>query len=128
VNLLLDTHVLLWAGLDSRRLSPRARDLLADPDQSLWVSAISAWEITTKVASGKLRLDIPAEQFFERALVGLGYADLAITHRHAFVAGSLPRHHGDLADRILIGQSLVEGFTLVSADATLRRYPVPVIW
>jgi PIN domain nuclease of toxin-antitoxin system len=122
VNLLLDTHILLWWLSGSRRLQAPARKAIADSVR-VYVSAATAWEIAIKIALGKLefRGDM-AEQLAKNNLLSL-----AVTVRHAETAGALPMHHSDPFDRLLIAQAKIESLTLMTHDARLRDYGVPVL-
>ena len=125
MKLLLDTHVLLWAGSLTGRLKSAARRLLNDPENDLVFSAASLWELVVKNAIGRdtFRLDVRA---FRRTLVDNGYTELQITCEHALAVGSLPPIHRDPFDRLLVAQAIVEGITLVTADPVLAKYPAPV--
>ena len=114
MRLLLDTHALLWALEDEPRLGPRARALLAAPQEALFVSLASAWEMALKVSLGKLALSLPVEQMTER-LPPLG---IGLLPSSCGTSGGSKRclHHRDPFDRMLAAQALVEGLTLVSAD------------
>jgi PIN domain nuclease of toxin-antitoxin system len=120
--LLLDTHVLIWWALDER-LSPELRAMIEDPDNVVAISVASAWEAEIKVQTGKLELR--QDVFADARLHDI--VELPIEHEHAITAARLPLHHGDPFDRILIGQALVEGMTLVTRDSTFERYRVPLL-
>jgi PIN domain nuclease of toxin-antitoxin system len=122
LNLLLDTHVLLWWLADSPRLSRTARTAIRDSDLT-YVSAASAWEIEIKKSLGKLS----APDNLEATLGAYRLRPLAVTVAHAIAAGRLPRHHGDPFDRMLIAQASLESLTLVTRDARLKVYGVPVL-
>lgn len=128
MKLLLDTHVLLWSASDPDRIAPAARAEIEDPANVRLVSAACAWEIATKHALGKLPLREPPEPFCRRALHDLCGEELAISVRHALLAASLPNHHRDPFDRMLVAQAIVEGATLVTADHLLPPYGVPLLW
>ena len=114
---LLDTQVALWALAGHRRLPAEARRLI---DASfVVVSAASIWEIAIKAAIGKLDAD-PAE--VRNALAPSGFGELAVTGEHATRVATLPAHHRDPFDRLLVAQSLVEGLVLLTADAQLAHY------
>jgi len=123
VRLLLDTHALIWWLEDSPELSSQARDLIADGSNEVAVSAASAWEMSIKEAAGKLR--VPAN--LDEALDSGGLAPLPITVDHALKAGSLPTHHRDPFDRMLLAQALIEGMTIVTRDSRFKAYGVLVI-
>lgn len=123
MRLLLDTHALLWWLADDGRLSPPARDAIADGANLVAVSAASAWEISIKKALGKLQApdDLPA------AIDDCGLQPLPITLHHAALAGALPRHHDDPFDRMLVAQAMHEGLTVVTADPAFAAYGVAVL-
>jgi len=122
LRLLLDTHVLVWFA-DDREVAPPAAAALRDPDTQVFVSAASIWEAEVKAMTGKLKID---GDLAGRAGEN-GFAELPITSAHAAVAGRLPRHHADPFDRMLIAQARLEGLKLVTRDAGLSAYDVPVL-
>ena len=122
MNLLLDTHVLLWWG-EERRLSPEASAAIADPENIVYVSAATIWEISIKRARGKLNVD---DAIFDVHLDG--FEELPITHREARQAGALPDLHSDPFDRMLIAQALALDLPLVSLETLFDRYGVTRIW
>jgi len=125
VKFLLDTQILLWAAGQPERLSPAARKQLGNPKNELLFSAASIWEITIKRSLG--RKDFLVEpRILRRGLLDNGYAELPITSEHAVAVDTLPDLHRDPFDRILLSQALIEGITLLTADAQLARYPGPV--
>lgn len=126
MRLLLDTHLLLWAAAgESRRLSAAATRLLEDPDNDLFFSAASLWEIAIK--HGRRRSDFEVDpRAFRRNLLLSGYAELPVSSEHAIAVAELPRLHKDPFDRLLVSQSLVEGVTLLTSDPMVARYPGPV--
>ena len=122
MNLLLDTHILLWWLMDSRRLSARARAAM-EQAETICVSAVSAWEIEAKRSRGLLR----APDNLESTLRGFDLRPLSLTITHAVAAARLPMHHRDPFDRMLIAQTSLESLTLVTADSQLAVYGVPVL-
>ncbi len=125
MKLLLDTQLLLWAAGQPERLSPRARRRLNDPDNELLFSAASLWEITIKATLG--RDDFRVEpRVLRRGLLDNGYVELPVTSEHAVSVDTLSLLHKDPFDRLLLAQALVEGITLLTADAQLARYGGPV--
>jgi PIN domain nuclease of toxin-antitoxin system len=125
VKLLLDTQLLLWAAGQPERLSARAKRQLNDPANELLFSAASLWEIAIKTGLG--RDDFRVEpRVLRRALLDNGYVELPITSEHAVNVDGLPPLHKDPFDRLLLAQALVEGITLLTADAQLARYRGPV--
>lgn len=123
-RLLLDTHALVWATGDRRRLGPVASDIIVSPDSDVFVSDASAWEIAIKVNLG--RMGFPLSRYAETP-ESLGFSVLAIATNHALAAGALPRHHGDPFDRMLVAQAALEGLTLVTSDAVMAAYGVPLL-
>lgn len=123
MTLLLDTHVLLWWLDDPKRLSKDARKAIRDGTNVVYISAAVVWEIVLKKALGKL--DVPDD--LEEALDANRFLSLPITLPHALAVQTLPDHHRDPFDRLLIAQALHEGFRLVSRDADIAKYPVPLI-
>ena len=125
MNLLLDTHLLLWAAGQPDRLSAQALELLENPDNRLIFSPASLWEIAIKRGLG--RPDFRADpRLLKRGLIENGYTELAITGDHALQVDSLPLLHKDPFDRILVAQALVEGVTLVTSDEAVARYDGPI--
>ena len=122
MNLLLDTHAVIWFLGGHDELRREARDAIESADR-VYVSAASIWEMATKVARG--RLEAPPD--FAHRLIDLGMLQLALEWEHARVAGGLPLHHRDPFDRMLVAQAIVERLTIVSRDEAIGRYPVPVI-
>ena len=125
MKLLLDTQVVLWWTHDSRRLSGTARELVGDPRHEVLLSAVVAWEIAVKRALGKVRVR-PA--LIPELLADGGATEVAVSVAHAAETERLPMHHRDPFDRMLVAQARVEGAVLVSSDAALRAYDVPVSW
>ncbi len=123
MNLLLDTHVLLWWLDDSPALSEAARSAIADANNLIIVSAVVIWEIRIKQALGKL--DISAD--FYEVIQNQGFEIIPITPDHAYAVGDLPMHHRDPFDRMLIAQAISEGFAVITHDGAFRRYPVSVV-
>lgn len=123
MDLLLDTHAFIWwAGVD-KRLAEVARAAIADAENRVVVSAVTVWEISIKRAIGKLEFRRDTLRVLEQT----GFEPLDITARHADLAGSLPLHHADPFDRLLISQASLEGFVLVSQDRKFLPYGVPLL-
>jgi len=126
LNLLLDTHVALWAITDSPKLSREARNLIQSPKTTVWISAASVWEIAIKHALG--RGDIPvssqdAVRYFQES----GYRFLPIEPEHAVAVEGLAAHHQDPFDRILVAQALVEPMRLMTHDPMVALYSDTII-
>lgn len=124
-RLLVDTNVVIWMLAGNRgRVSKVARRALEDDSRSLFVSAVTVWEIATKRSLNKLR----APHGWADSLSGIGLEPLPVTALHAEAVEHLPWHHRDPFDRLLVAQARVEEMALVSADEQLRAYDVDVIW
>jgi PIN domain nuclease of toxin-antitoxin system len=124
MRLLLDTHAFLWWLTDDPRLSAATRDAIREPHAIVHVSAASIWEIAIKAKLGRLEVrdsDLVAE------IEANGFAELAITARHAHSAGALPRHHDDPFDRMLIAQARIEDLIVITNDPKFRRYGVQLL-
>lgn len=126
MNLLLDTHLLLWTVSMSDRLSARARLLIDDLGNDLHFSSASIWEIAIKSRRGRDDLSIDPH-LLRRELVSRGFQELSVTSDHALGVTNLPRLHGDPFDHILLAQAMTESLTLLTADRTLARYAGPVL-
>lgn len=122
--LLLDSHALLWWQEDDARLSVRARQSIENPNVTPRFSAASVWELAIKQAQRKLSL--PAQLL--DALADEGFVEMPVSSRHAIRAAGLPPHHRDPFDRMIIAQAQSEGFTIVTRDARIAAYDVPVLW
>lgn len=125
MNLLLDTHVLLWAAGASGRLPDEGRALLEQQDTQPVFSAASIWEVAIKSGMGRPDFHVDPH-LLRRGLLEHGYMELAVTGAHALAVALLPPLHKDPFDRILIAQAQVEGVTLLTADKILARYPGPI--
>lgn len=123
-RLLLDTHVLLWWLMEDRKLKANVRAVLAAPENLVFVSAASVWELRIKEGLGKV--DLPAD--FEEVLAEQSFEQLSVTAAHAHALRGLPLHHRDPFDRMLVAQSALEGLTIVTHDDALRAYGVPLIF
>jgi PIN domain nuclease of toxin-antitoxin system len=123
MRLLLDTHVLLWWLNGDTRLRPAARRAIERPGWRRFVSAASIWEMTLKLAVGKLALPPHFGDLFARE----PFEPLAVTAAHALRTADLPPVHRDPFDRLLVAQCLVEGLTLVTADERLLGYSIPTL-
>lgn len=128
MKLLVDTHALLWFALGDTKMPQSARDLIADPDNRIWVSPASHWEIAIKISTGKYTLPIPFTDFFEQAMRGNGFQTLSILPEHTNVLTTMPFHHRDPFDRLMVAQAIAEGMDLVSADGVLDQYQVTRHW
>lgn len=125
MKLLLDTHLLVWSMSTSKRLSPKTRALINNPDNQLFFSAASIWELAIKQGLGKENFSIDA-RIMHRGLLDNGYSELPISSNHAVAIDTLPPIHKDPFDRLLIAQATVEGITLLTVDPIVSRYPGPI--
>jgi PIN domain nuclease of toxin-antitoxin system len=127
MRLLLDTHALLWWVMDDARLPVGLDSVLTEPENQVYVSAATGWEISIKASLGKLDPG-PLGQGLAEAIEGQGFLPLPITLEHAARAGAMPPHHMDPFDRMLVAQAQAENLHLVSSDRTLERYGVVRVW
>jgi len=125
MKLLLDTHLLLWAAGEPRKLSKAARGLIDARANELFFSAASLWEIVIKRGLGRGDFKVDA-RLLRRGLLDNGYSELPITSDHAVALETLPPLHKDPFDRMLVAQAQVEGITLLTADPQVAQYPGPV--
>jgi PIN domain nuclease of toxin-antitoxin system len=123
MNLLLDTHALLWWLDANPTLSEKAKSTIADGNNLVFVSAAVIWEIRIKQALGKL--EIPSN--FRKVLDEQPFEMLPITAEHAHAVGDLPAHHRDPFDRMLIAQATVERLTIVTRNTIIKEYKIPII-
>lgn len=126
MSLLLDTHVFLWWLVDDPRLSQDARTAIADGSVLALVSAASLWEAEIKTALGRLELAVDRVDLADEVAAN-GFTELAITGRYARTAATLPPHHNDPFDRMLIAQAMVDDLRLVTADRIISQYEVSVL-
>lgn len=127
MNVLVDTHAWVWSLASPERLSAEARRVLSSRRNVVYLSAASAWELAIKSALGKITLPEPLETFVPSRMARQGITPLPVTHAHALRVSSLPTHHRDPFDRILIAQALLERLPIVTGDAAFHRYDVEVI-
>lgn len=125
MKLLLDTHLLLWAAAQPKRLSARIRKLLTDSNNELLFSALSLWEVAIKRGLGRDDFQVDA-RVFRRSLLDNGYIELPMLSAHAVAIDGLPPIHKDPFDRLLIAQATVEGIVLLSADPVMAKYRGPL--
>jgi PIN domain nuclease of toxin-antitoxin system len=124
MKLLLDTHIFLWFIMGSSNLSVHSRDLIEDVANQKFLSVASLWEIAIKSSLGKLILSAPFDTLIPQQLSLNGFELLNIEINHTAVVATLPFHHRDPFDRLLIAQAMVEKMPLVSVDAAFDAYPV----
>lgn len=125
MKLLLDTHLLLWAAQGRECLSSEAQRWMGDPDNELFFSVASLWEIVIKRGLGRDDFKVDA-RVLRRSLLDNGYSELSILSEHAVAIDALPPLHKDPFDRLLVAQATVEGITLLTSDANVAAYPGPV--
>jgi PIN domain nuclease of toxin-antitoxin system len=128
VKVLLDTQAFLWWTSGNDRLTPRATAAIEDPGTDVLVSVASAWEVSIKSALGRLDLETDAERYVPDRIQAHGFTPLEIRLAHAMRAGTLPRHHGDPFDRMLVAQGQIEGVPIVTSDPLIGLYDVETIW
>jgi PIN domain nuclease of toxin-antitoxin system len=128
LRLLLDSNVLLWALSDRKRLTAKVRRLLESDEQELFVSRASIWEISIKVAKGRLEIPGSSIRSLLEEIGRMGVLILPISDAHILRTEELPHHHGDPFDRMIVAQALEEDCTILSSDAALAAYDARVVW
>lgn len=128
MKLLLDTCTFLWVLADARPLSRRARDLVLDPGNEVFLSAASAWEIAAKHALGRLPLPAPPAQFVPAERERHGIDALPIDEESVLQVAKLPHLHRDPFDRVIVCQAIVHGMAVLTPDPLVAQYPVRVVW
>lgn len=124
-RLLLDTHALIWVLSNPRRLPARVAKRIRDPETDVYVSAASTWEIAIKAALRKIDANIAD---VVRAMRAVSFDELPVTIAHTVRLGTLPDHHRDPFDRLLVAQAVEERLTIVTHDPLIARYDVPRLW
>ena len=127
MSILLDTNVFLWAAGADDRLSESAKKLLEDKDDEIFFSSVSAWEIAEKWSQGVLKLPLPPDEFIKSVIAASGLLQLPLGLREACAVASLPLHHRDHFDRLLVAQAKTNGLRLMTANPVLEMYDVDVI-
>jgi PIN domain nuclease of toxin-antitoxin system len=128
VNLLLDTHSLLWVYWNDPKLSTTAAQLVTDPTNRVLVSPASYWEIAIKIKTSKLVLRESFLDFVQHAILDNGFAILPIEPAHCDQLTTLPFHHKDPFDRLLVAQALAEDLPILSIDPILDAYGIQRLW
>ena len=128
MRLLLDTHTFLWFVLGDPQLSSNARRHIEESGNEKLVSPASYWEIAIKMSLKKYTLSQPYEIFMQKGIADNGFIILPIEPKHTAVLTSLPFHHRDPFDRLIIAQAMVEQMPVISGDAAFAAYPVTCIW
>lgn len=128
MKVLLDTHTFLWWNLDDPHLSAVARAIIAAGGNTVYLSAVVAWEIAIKAATGRLTLPEPADQYVTNRMNLHAFTALPVELSHALEVTNLPPLHNDPFDRLLVAQARLEGIPILTADAAIGGYDVEVIW
>lgn len=128
MRILLDTHTLIWFVLNDSQLSAAATAAISDPANDILISPATYWEIAIKVAKGQLELYAPYDDFMARGIAGNDFEILPIEIRHTSLVTTLPFHHRDPFDRLLVAQAQVERIPIVSIDVALDPYGVTRLW
>jgi len=128
MKLLLDTHTFLWLVEGSASLSAAAQTAIADPNNDVYLSAASVWEMAIKIGNRKLTLNDPIDKFVAKWTAAYRLDPLPVQFDHAQRVANLPPHHKDPFDRLLIVQAMVEGMAVVTSDAKFAPYGVPLVW
>ena len=128
MRLLLDTHAFLWWVEGAAKLSRKAKSAIADPENECLLSLVSCWEMAIKIGLGKLRLPAALERFVPDQLAANAFRQQDILFRHVARVSSLPFHHRDPFDRLLVAQAIEEELAIVSADVVFRKYGVMRVW
>ena len=128
MRILLDTHAFLWWISDAPQLSQKARQIIGNGENALFLSAASGWEIAIKTRLGKLKLPADITSFIAEQLSVNAITPLPIQMKHALHLNSLPDFHRDPFDRMIVAQAQVEGLPVLTADPQLAGYSVQIIW
>lgn len=128
MRLLLDTHALIWWSEQPEKLTSRVYEACHDPNNGLYLSVASVWEMQIKAAKGKLVLRLPLEDIVATQQRENGIEILPVKLPHLWKLGELPPLHGDPFDRLLVAQTKAEDMFLVSADRVFSEYPVKLFW
>lgn len=128
---LLDTHVFLWACVEPEKLSSDSMEIIKNPNNILFLSSASVWEISIKMKIGKLKIlneNLDFKTFIEKSLEALELKELPILNKHVFSLYHLPDIHKDPFDRILIAQAKSENLILITNDTQIKKYNVKTLW
>jgi PIN domain nuclease of toxin-antitoxin system len=128
VRVLVDTHTFLWALLQDRRLSAKAKQILRSDENELLFSIVSLWEIAIKIKIGKLNSIGSSVAYIRDEMDAYGMELLPLRYEHILQLESLPRHHGEPFDRLLIAQAITESIPILTHDEKFPAYPVKLIW
>ena len=128
MKLLLDACTLIWLASAPQLLSSTSARLLDSPENSLWISDCTVWEICLKWQAAKLKLPSPPRHWIQQQQQQWQLESLAIERSHLFRVSELPMHHRDPYDRLLVAQAIETGLTIVTPDTQIHKYPVPFVW
>ncbi len=128
MRVLLDTCTFLWIVLDSEALSGQAREIFENPENDVYLSTVSTWEIVVKQTLGRLHLPESPERYIPRLREKHGIDSLSLTEETTLYLGRLPHIHRDPFDRMLVCQAIIEGLVLLTPDSGITQYPVRSIW
>ena len=128
MNVLIDTQCWLWWFAEEERLNERARELIGNGENVVCFSAASSWEIAIKCSMGKLKLPEPPELYVPGRLASQGLRGLPVEHVHALRVASLPNHHRDPFDRLLVAQAQSESLAVLTVDPRIALYDVETVW
>ena len=128
MRILLDTCTFVWLATESKRVSTSARELFTDPDNEIYLSVVSCWEMSVKYATAKLNLPQPPTKLIPAYRERYGITSLPLDEESAVYVPRLPRLHADPFDRMLICQSIVHGLAILTPDESITQYPVRTIW
>lgn len=128
MNLLLDACTLIWLASAPHLLSPTSTRLIDSPENALWLSDCTVWEICLKWQVGKLKLPTPPRRWIQQQQLLWRLESLTIDRNHLFKVSELPMHHRDPYDRLLVAQAIDAGLTIVTPDVEIHKYPVHFAW
>ena len=128
MKVLVDTHTLLWDIIADHRSSTKAKQILRSDEHELVFSLVSLWEIAIKIRTGKLNAIGSSVAYIRNEMNAYGMELLPIRYDHILALESLPHHHGDPFDRLLIAQALTESLPILTADKVFTRYGAKIIW
>ena len=128
MKVLLDTHTFLWSLLNDHRLTRKAKQVLTSNEHELVFSLVSLWEIAIKIKTGKLNTIGSSVAYIRDEMDAYGMQLLPIRYEHVLQLESLPHHHGDPFDRLLIAQALTESLPILSADRIFATYGIKLVW
>ena len=127
MDYLLDTHAIIWAITDEKKLSSKSKALIENKSNKCFVSIVSFWEIGIKCSLGRLELKTDLDDIF-KIIEQAGFETLPVSHNHILESTKLPLHHNDPFDRLIIGQAMSEKMTLITKDKEFKRYECALVW